>query len=65
MTRKAEAQLEHDLYRQSLRDAEKIDGAISEYENVVRYCASCDEEYQLPEDMEKCPICEKPLQEEE
>lgn len=35
------------------------------YENVVRYCAHCDEEYQLPEDMEKCPICENPLPDEE
>lgn len=36
-----------------------------EYENVARYCPHCDEEYQLPEDMESCVICEKPLQIEE
>lgn len=39
--------------------------AESEFENVVRYCKHCDEEYQLPEDMEKCPLCENPLAEEE
>lgn len=26
------------------------------YENVVQYCPHCDEEYQVPEDIESCII---------
>ncbi len=29
----------------------------SNFDHVVRYCAHCNEEYQVPEDMETCPIC--------
>lgn len=30
---------------------------MEEFDNVVRACTSCQEEYQLPEDLEICPIC--------
>ena len=25
--------------------------------NPIYYCPNCDEEYELPEDIEECPIC--------
>lgn len=29
----------------------------TEYDHVTKYCPVCDEEYDLPEDKEICPIC--------
>ena len=43
----------------------KAAAEFDEWDNVVRYCAHCDEEYQLPENMEKCVICGNNLTEEE
>lgn len=30
-------------------------------DKVFRFCVTCDEEYELPEDLEACPICGKDL----
>lgn len=35
---------------------------MQEWDKVLRYCPHCDEEYELPENLSKCPICGKKVE---
>jgi len=51
------------ITKETIGELEGLDEyPIIEYDDVVRYCSNCDEEYNLPEDMDDCLICGESLQ---
>lgn len=57
-----EDDVREDLYNRRMENRkynnpDPRDPEFSGPENVYWYCENCDEEFYLPEDIEKCPIC--------
>jgi len=39
------------------------DGEWLDDNKIIKYCGHCDEEYDVPEDLEWCPVCDSHLKE--